>query len=229
MYAIIECGGKQYRVQEGDLIRVEKLAAEVGSDYTTDKVLLIGGEGQTMVGTPYVPGYVVTGKILNHDKDKKILVFRYKPKKNIRVRYGHRQPFTSILIEQIKKGKVEPVEAKTPKTAAKTAKAEAAAPEEKETKAKAAVKTAPAEAEVKAVKTTKATGTAKAKAATTETAAKTVKTAKAKADSEKAAGAAKSTAAKAVKTAKAETAATKTTKTTRTTKAKSANTEKTEA
>lgn len=228
MYAIIECGGKQYRVQEGDLIRVEKLAAEVGSDYTTDKVLLIGGEGQTMVGTPYVPGYVVTGKILNHDKDKKILVFRYKPKKNIRVRYGHRQPFTSILIEQIKKGKVEPVEAKTAKTAAKTVKVEAAAPEEKETKAKAAVKTAPAEAEVKAVKATKATGTAKTKAASTETAAKTVKTAKAKADSEKAAGAAKPAAAKAVKTAQAETAATKTTKT-RTTKAKSANTEKTEA
>lgn len=235
MYAIIECGGKQYRVQEGDLIRVEKLAAEVGSDYTTDKVLLIGGEGQTIVGTPYVPGYVVTGKILNHDKDKKILVFRYKPKKNIRVRYGHRQPFTSILIEQIKKGKVEPVEAKTVKTAAKTAKAEAAVPEEKETKAKAAVKTAPAEAEVKAVKTTKATGTAKAKAVTTETAAKTVKTAKAKADSEKAADTAKPAAAKAVKTAKAETAAAKTTKTTATkrttksTKAKAADTEKTEA
>lgn len=228
MYAIIECGGKQYRVQEGDLVRVEKLAVEVGSNYTTDKVLLIGGDNKTMVGTPYVPGYVVTGKILNHDKDKKVLVFHYKAKKNIRVRYGHRQPFTSLLIEQIQKGKVEPVETKTEKVVAKTAKVEVeAAPEKNETKAQAVVKAAPTEAEVKAVKTTKAaTSTAKAKTATSETAAKTVKTAKPKADSTKAASAAKPAAAKAVKTAKAETAATKTTKTT---KAKSPKTEKTEA
>ncbi len=222
MYAIIECGGKQYRVQEGDLVRVEKLAVEVGSNYTTDKVLMIGGDNNTMIGTPYVPGYVVTGKVLNHDKDKKVLVFHYKAKKNIRVRYGHRQPFTSLLIEEIKKGKVEPVETKTEKVVAKTVKVEAE-PEKKETKAKAAVKAAPAE--VKAVKTAQ-TGTTKTKATTGDTAAKTVKTAKSKADSTEAASTAKSAATKGVKTAKAETAATKTTKTT---KAKSAETEKTEA
>ncbi len=197
MYAIIECGGKQYRVQEGDLIRVEKLAVEVGSNFTTDKVLMIGGDNKTMVGTPYVPGYVVTGKILNHDKDKKVLVFHYKAKKNIRVRYGHRQPFTSLLIEQIQKGKVEPVETKTEKVAAKVAKVEAE-PEKKETK----VKAAPAET------------------ASTETAVKTVKTAKPKAES-----AAKPAAAKAVKTAKEETAATKTTKTTKAKSAKTEKTE----
>lgn len=217
MYAIIECGGKQYRVQEGDLIRVEKLAVEVGSNFTTDKVLMIGGDNKTMVGTPYVPGYVVTGKILNHDKDKKVLVFHYKAKKNIRTRYGHRQPFTSLLIEQIQKGKVEPVETKSEKAAVKTAKVEDV-PENKESKTKTAVKAVSAEAEVKATKTK----------ATSETAAtKTVKTAKPKTDSVKAAGTAKPAAAKAVKTAKAETAATKTTKTT--TKAKAAKTEKTEA
>lgn len=222
MYAIIECGGKQYRVQEGDLVRVEKLAVEVGSNYTTDKVLMVGGDNNTMIGTPYVPGYVVSGKVLNHDKEKKVLVFRYKAKKNIRVRYGHRQPFTSLLIEQIKKGKVEPVEIKTEKAPAKTVKVEAET-EKKETKAKAAVKAAPAEAEVKTVKTAKATSTTKAKATTGEAAAKTVKTAKPKADSTEAASAAKPAAAKAVKTAEAETAATKTTK------AKTAKTEKTEA
>lgn len=235
MYAIIECGGKQYRVQEGDLIRVEKLTAEVGSDFTTDKVLMIGGDGKTMVGTPYVPGYVVSGKVLNHDKDKKVLVFHYKPKKNIRVRYGHRQPFTSLLIEQIKKVKVEPVETKAEKAPAKTAKVETASEKKAEkTNEKATVKSAPAEA--KEVKTTKkAAGTTKSKAATTGTTAK-AKTAKPKTTSEaKTASGTKSAATKAVKTAKAETAAAKTTKTTtatkttKNTKAKAADTEKTEA
>lgn len=225
MYAIIECGGKQHRVQEGDLIRVEKLAVEVGSDYTIDKVLMVGGDSTTLVGTPYVPGYVVTGKVLNHDKDKKVLVFHYKAKKNIRVKNGHRQPFTSLLIEKIfKGGKVEPVQTKAEKPVVKTAPVEAE-PEKKETKAKAVVKAAPAETEVKEVKAAKTTGTAKAKVVSTETAAKTVKTAKPKAETTKTASVAKPAAAKAVKTAKAETAAA----TTKTTKAKSVKTEKTEA
>lgn len=101
MYAIIECGGKQYRVQEGDLIRVEKLEAEVGSTINIDKVLLVGGD-QTLIGTPFVSGAQVACKVMNHDKNKKILVFHYKAKKNIRSRYGHRQPFTSLLVEGIK-------------------------------------------------------------------------------------------------------------------------------
>jgi large subunit ribosomal protein L21 len=100
MYAVIECGGKQYRVQEGDLIRVEKLAVEVGSSIAIDKVLLIGGE-KTQIGTPVVNGAKVTCRVMNQDKDKKILVFRYKAKKNVRKRYGHRQPFTSLLVEKI--------------------------------------------------------------------------------------------------------------------------------
>lgn len=104
MYAIIECGGKQYKVQEGDRVKVEKIAAEVGSTVSIDKVLMLGGD-KTVVGTPYVEGYKVTCKVENQDKDKKILVFHYKPKKNIRKRYGHRQPFTSLLIEKIEKVK----------------------------------------------------------------------------------------------------------------------------
>ncbi|HBF38216.1 MAG TPA: 50S ribosomal protein L21 [Firmicutes bacterium] len=104
MYAIIECGGKQYKVQEGDRVKVEKIAAEVGSTITIDKVLMLGGD-KTMVGTPYVAGYKVTCKVENQDKDKKILVFHYKAKKNIRKRYGHRQPFTRLLVEKIEKVK----------------------------------------------------------------------------------------------------------------------------
>ena len=104
MYAIIECGGKQYRVQEGDTLKVEKIVAEVGSTITIDKVLLLGGD-KTVIGTPLVEGFKVTCKVMNQDKDKKIMVFHYKAKKNIRKRYGHRQPFTSLLIEKIEKVK----------------------------------------------------------------------------------------------------------------------------
>ncbi|MGD9154099.1 MAG: 50S ribosomal protein L21 [Bacillota bacterium] len=100
MYAVIECGGKQYRVQEGDSIRVEKLEAEVGSELVIDRVLLLGGE-RTQVGTPFVAGATVACKVLNQDKNKKIMVFHYKAKKNIRTRYGHRQPFTSLLVKSI--------------------------------------------------------------------------------------------------------------------------------
>jgi large subunit ribosomal protein L21 len=100
MYAIIECGGKQYRVQQGDLVRVEKLDAEVGSTVTIENVLLLGGD-RTEIGAPFVNGASVVCKVLNHDKNKKILVFHYKAKKNVRKRYGHRQPFTSLLIESI--------------------------------------------------------------------------------------------------------------------------------
>jgi large subunit ribosomal protein L21 len=100
MYAIIECGGKQYRVTEGDLIRVEKLDAEVGSTVAIDKVLMLGGD-RTEIGAPYVSGAEVVCKVMNHDKSKKILVFHYKAKKNVRKRYGHRQPYTSLLIDDI--------------------------------------------------------------------------------------------------------------------------------
>jgi large subunit ribosomal protein L21 len=100
MYAIIECGGKQYRVSEGDRIRVEKLEAEVGSIVVIDRVLLTGG-AKAEIGAPYVAGTSVACKVLGHDKDKKVLVFHYKAKKNVRKRYGHRQPFTSLLVEKI--------------------------------------------------------------------------------------------------------------------------------
>lgn len=101
MYAIIKTGGKQYRVQEGETIFVEKLEAEVDSAVVFDEVLAVDGEGDLKVGTPVVSGAKVTGKVVAQGKEKKILVFKYKAKSNYRRRQGHRQPFTKVVIEKI--------------------------------------------------------------------------------------------------------------------------------
>ena len=124
MYAIFECGGKQYRVGEGDVVRVEKLNVEVGETVNIDKVLMLGGES-IAIGAPWVEGAVVSCKVLNQDKDQKILVFHYKAKKNIRKRYGHRQPFTSLLVESISRDgqvfkTVQPLESESKTSAAAT-------------------------------------------------------------------------------------------------------------
>ena len=100
MYAIIETGGKQYKVAEGDILFVEKLDAEVDGSYTFDKVLAIGGD-EFKAGSPVVEGASVTAKVLKQGKDKKIIVFKYKPKKNYRKKQGHRQPYTKVQIEKI--------------------------------------------------------------------------------------------------------------------------------
>ncbi len=101
MYAVIETGGKQYRVQEGDKIFVEKLDVNAGDVINFDKVLLVSGDGNTKVGKPYVEGVTVTGNVLAQGKAKKIIVFKYKPKKDYRKKQGHRQPFTKIEIGKI--------------------------------------------------------------------------------------------------------------------------------
>ncbi len=101
MYAIIETGGKQYRVSEGSVCKVEKLPAVPGEEVAFEKVLLIKNGEQTQAGSPYVAGAKVTGKVLLHGKGKKIIVFKFKPKKNYRRKQGHRQPFTEIKIEKI--------------------------------------------------------------------------------------------------------------------------------
>ena len=101
MYAIIETGGKQYKVSEGDVIYVEKLDVEADAEVTFDKVLAVGEEGAVNFGAPYVSGAKVSGKVLKNGKSKKIIVFKYKPKKGYRRKQGHRQPYTKIQIEKI--------------------------------------------------------------------------------------------------------------------------------
>ena len=100
MYAIIETGGKQIRVEVGSRIYVEKLEAEVGSTLTLDKVLLVGGKS-VKVGAPYVEGVTVTAKVEKQGKSKKIRVFKYKAKANEHKPIGHRQPYTCLVIEAI--------------------------------------------------------------------------------------------------------------------------------
>src|SRR5690625_1640896 len=100
MYAIIETGGKQVKVTEGQEIYIEKLAADVDEVVTFDQVLFVGGEG-VKVGSPYVEGASVTAKVERHGRGKKITVFKYKPKKNYSRKQGHRQPYTKLVIEKI--------------------------------------------------------------------------------------------------------------------------------
>ena len=102
MYAIIEACGKQYKVAEGDVVFFEKLDTDVGKKVTFDKVVLVSDDKKVQVGNPYVKGIKVEGKVISHDKAKKILVFKYKAKKNYRRTQGHRQPYTKVEITNIK-------------------------------------------------------------------------------------------------------------------------------
>lgn len=101
MYAIIETGGKQYRVEAGDTLYIEKLPVEADAAVTFDKVIAVGGEDGLKVGTPYVEGATVTAKAVKNGKGKKITVFTYKPKKNEKRKMGHRQPYTKVEIAAI--------------------------------------------------------------------------------------------------------------------------------
>ena len=100
MYAIIETGGKQYKVQQGDVVFVEKLEAEAGTAITCDKVLVVGGD-DLKVGAPYVDGATVTATVAKQGKSKKIIVYKYKPKKGYHKKQGHRQPYTKVELTAI--------------------------------------------------------------------------------------------------------------------------------
>ena len=101
MYAIIKTGGKQYKVSEGDLVRVEKLAYEVGETVDFDQVLLVSNDGDLKVGAPLVEGAKESATVEDQNKDKKIVVYKYKPKKQYRKKHGHRQPYTLVKINSI--------------------------------------------------------------------------------------------------------------------------------
>jgi len=101
MYAIIETGGKQFKVSQGDVIRVEKLGVAAGSSYTFDKVLLAGEGLSVQVGTPYIEGASVDAEVINEGKEKKVVVYKFKSKKGYHKKKGHRQPFTSVKINAL--------------------------------------------------------------------------------------------------------------------------------
>jgi large subunit ribosomal protein L21 len=101
MYAIFETGGKQYKVQEGDVIYIEKLNAAEGDVVSFDRVLAVSKETGLTVGAPLVSGAVVSAKVEKHGKGAKIIVYKYKAKKNYRKKQGHRQPFTKVVVEKI--------------------------------------------------------------------------------------------------------------------------------
>ncbi len=101
MYAIIETGGKQYKVSEGDVVFVEKLDVEAGSTVTIDKVLVVEKDGDLKVGAPFVEGATVEATALKNGKEKKIIVYKYKAKKGYHKKQGHRQPYTKLEIKKI--------------------------------------------------------------------------------------------------------------------------------
>ena len=101
MYAIIETGGKQYKVEAGDTLFIEKLDVEADSEVTFDKVIAVGSDDGIKVGAPYVDGATVTAKAIKNGKGKKVRIFKYNPKKGYRKRQGHRQPYTKVEIAKI--------------------------------------------------------------------------------------------------------------------------------
>ncbi len=101
MYAIVETGGKQYRVAPGDVLRVEKLPVEPQQELTFDRVLLVSDGNSVKVGAPYVEGARVLATVLEHGKARKIVVFKYKPKKNYHRKKGHRQWYTRVAVKEI--------------------------------------------------------------------------------------------------------------------------------
>ena len=114
MYAIIETGGKQYKVQNGDQIRVEKLDAEIGSTVVFDKVLAAGEGSDIKVGTPYLDGLTVEADVVESGKGDKVIIFKYKAKKDYRKKQGHRQPYTLVEITSVAGVKAEPKKVEEP-------------------------------------------------------------------------------------------------------------------
>lgn len=101
MYAVVETGGKQYKVSEGDVLTVEKLSADAGDKVVLDKVLLYSNGDDMKVGAPYVEGAKVEADVVENGKGDKIIIFKFKSKKNYRKKQGHRQPYTMIKIASI--------------------------------------------------------------------------------------------------------------------------------
>jgi len=170
-FAVVETGAKQYTIKPGQRVKVEKLEGQVGDSIKLEKVIAISlEEGSVVAGRPYVSGAAVKARILEQDKEKKVLVFRYKPKKRIRAKTGHRQPYTMLLIEELNLPGSQPaimkIEEKKPKAAKPKAPASEKAP--KAEKAKPAPKTAKPAKAAKVEKAEPAKKATRAKAKKTE-------------------------------------------------------------
>lgn len=101
MYAIIETGGKQYKVEKGTELYIEKLDVADGETVTFDRVLFVNQDGNVQAGSPHVEGAKVTGKVERHGKGKKVIIFKYKAKKDYKRKQGHRQPYTKVVVDAI--------------------------------------------------------------------------------------------------------------------------------
>lgn len=101
MYAIIQTGGKQYKVQSGDTIKVEKLIADIGTTHIFDNVLALNTENGLTLGNPIIQGAKVSATVVSHEKSKKIIVYKFKKKKGFHKKKGHRQPYTELKVDQI--------------------------------------------------------------------------------------------------------------------------------
>ena len=101
MYAIIQSGGKQYRVMEGRKVKLEKLTINAGDDVQIKEVLVFNDGSNTVIGSPYVEGVSVNGRIISHGKNRKVVVFKYRRRKDSKTKKGHRQPYTEVLVEKI--------------------------------------------------------------------------------------------------------------------------------
>ena len=101
MYAVVQTGGKQYRVSNGDIINVEKLNVEAGQNVVLDEVIAVSGDGKTVVGKPFVDGAKVECKVVENGKGKKVIIYKYKAKKDYRKKQGHRQPYTQLEVVNI--------------------------------------------------------------------------------------------------------------------------------
>ena len=157
MYAVVNSGGKQYKVQQGQVLRVEKIPGDVGSPVTFERVLMLSDGENVSIGQPALDDVAVEGHIVEQGKAKKIIVFKYKRRKRYRRKKGHRQEFTAVRIDGIK-AKAQKLSETTdePKAEAETPVTEMAAPKEEEAKTAAPDDEASEKAETKAVTADKA-------------------------------------------------------------------------
>ena len=165
MYAVVNSGGKQYKVQQGQVLRIEKIPGDVGNPVTFERVLMFSDGESISIGQPALEDIVVEGQIVEQGKAKKIIVFKYKRRKRYRRKKGHRQEFTAVMIDGLKtKAKKSSKTKEEPKAEAQKPETEKAAPIKEEAKKAAPDKEASKKAETKATTTKKAEANEKDKA-----------------------------------------------------------------